>query len=298
MLNRSLPLWMLSSFCLASPVLFAPAASAQANPELGDVRTPPPPPQPVAPVPASEPAPATRRVEHVEHADRYERPAGPFERTVATTGTDHAAMVGHFGVGWFGVMQLPAGGESLTIPTGTMGNNIDAGTLSAPALGARYWLSEGLAIEGALGIGVTSNGVTTRNGNTSTDANGPHLFGMAFHGGLPLVFATSQHFAFELVPELNVGFVTGGQTLAMNDASISGVLLQVGARVGAEIQFGFIGIPELSLQGTVGLHMSYEGRAISVGNMEVSSHRFFFGTTVQGEPWDIFTGNIAAIYYF
>jgi hypothetical protein len=236
-------------------------------------------------------------VERVERADRYDRPAGPFERTVATTGTDHAAMVGHFGVGWFGVMQLPAGGERLTLPAGQMGN-IDDGNLSAPTLGARYWLNEGLALEGALGIGVTSSGTTTQTGNTSTDTNGPHLFGMALHAGLPLVFATSQHFAFELVPELNFGFVTGGQTLAMNDADISGVLLQVGARVGAEIQFGFIGIPELSLQGTVGLHMSYEGRSISVGNMEVSSHRFFFGTTVQGEPWDIFTGNIAAIYYF
>jgi hypothetical protein len=213
--------------------------------------------------------------------------------SVAASGTDHAAVVGHFGVGHFGVIDLP-----VALGTG----NDNAGTLSAPTIGARYWLDERMAIEGALGLGYSSGSVTNKTGNTSTETNTPSLFGMALHAGLPLVFATSKHFAFEVIPELNFGFVSGSQSLAAGKVDLSGMLLQLGARVGAEIQFGFIDIPQLALQGTVGLHMSYQGRSASTTNnnvaVESSSSSFNFGTTMQGEPWDIFTGNIAAIYYF
>ena len=81
--------------------------------------------------------------------------------------------------------------------------------------------------------------------------------------------------------------------------SLNWTMICIGARVGAEIQFGFIGIPQLALQGTVGVHLTYEGSSISLpNNTELSAHRFGFGTTVQGKPWDIFTSNISAIYYF
>jgi hypothetical protein len=265
--------------CLA---LLAGSALAQTNPELGDVNR-----ERVVVVAPAAPAPA---------------PAHP--RTliqVATSGTDHSMMVGHFGVGVFGVLTLPTMGCQGGTPTGG-GCNPDAGaTLSAPTIGARYWLDERMAIEAAVGIGVSSSSTTVENNGTSTDVNSPHFFGMALHGGLPLVFATSKHFAFEVVPEMNIGFVSGGWTATGNNdnnADLSGFLLELGARVGAEIQFGFIDIPQLALQGSVGVHMRYEGRSESVGGSSTSSHSFNFGTTVQGDPWDIFTGNIAAIYYF
>ena len=262
--NNSL-IW--SSLALCSG-LFASAALAQANPELGDVRHNPPPPPP----PAAAPAPHR----------------APFERNVPAAGNDHASVVGHLGVGFFGVSGLP-----YLAGTGP-GDLANPATLSAPTIGARYWLDERIGIEAALGFGFITGGSTARTGNTSVETNDPSLFGMALHGGLPLVFASGSHYAFQLVPELNFGFATGSR----GDADISGVLLQLGARAGAEIQFGFIGIPQLALQGTVGVHMTYEGRSYSLNNSELSTHTFGFGTTVQGEPWDIFTGNIAAIYYF
>ncbi|MET0387968.1 MAG: hypothetical protein ABW321_18495 [Polyangiales bacterium] len=271
---------LVSSSVLGTLVLDDAPAAAQDNPELGDVRhvevrrNPPP------------RAADTRVVVRDTRAD------GPFDRDVALDGTDHASVVGHFGVGWFGIFDLPIAGAT------EAGADFN-GTVTAPAIGARYWLSERLGIEGALGIGVTSGGVTTQVGNVSTTVDSPSVFGLALHGGLPLVFATTSHFAFQLVPELNFGFTSGGFETAGGDVDVSGILLQVGARVGAEIQFGFIGIPQLSLQGTVGLHLSYQGRSASFGeNNEVSSSSFRFGTTVQDEPWDIFAGNIAAIYYF
>jgi hypothetical protein len=174
-------------------------------------------------------------------------------------------------------------------------------TVSAPTLGVRYWLQDWLGIEAALGIGIESSGTTLEDDDGSATTNGPSLFALALHGAVPLVFAASHHFAFEVIPELNIGFATGGiddESPANNDVDVSGVLLEIGARVGAEIQFGFIDIPQLALQATVGLHLRYEGRSQSVGDTDTSNHFFRFGTSIQGEPWDIFQGNISAIYYF
>ncbi|MEY4576829.1 MAG: hypothetical protein RL701_1532, partial [Pseudomonadota bacterium] len=249
-------------------------AQAQDNPELGDVRHNPP------------PATASAHVSVSARADN------PFEGQVATAGTrgnDHSSVVGHLGIGVFGPLTLPYGG-------GTAGGDFSQ-NLSAPTIGARYWLDERLGLEGAVAIGFQTSGTTTQMGNTSVEVNNPSVFGFGLHAGLPLVFASSAHFAFELVPELNFGFVTGGVKPNDVDVSLSGVLLQLGARIGAEIQFGFIGIPQLALQGTVGFHLQYEGRGASTDATEVSSHSFGFGTTVQGKPWDIFTSNISAIYY-
>jgi len=256
-------------------LIVASSALAQNNPELGDV-SPAPPPQPVA---------ASGRV--------TVRSSGPFDGAVARSGTDHASVVGHLGVGAFGTVALPRPGSTAA------GGDFNE-TLDAPTIGARYWLDERLGLEGGLGLAFVSGGVTTEMGNTSTEFNDPHLFGFALHAGLPLALATSDHFTFQFVPEFNFGFVVGGQDtgVAANDVSLSAVMLQLGARVGAEIHFGFIGIPQLSLQGTVGLHLTYQGRSASTDNQEISSHSFSFGTTVQDSPWRIFTSNLAAIYYF
>lgn len=252
-----------------SLTLFTTPVLAQNNPEVGDVRVQP------APVATTTTTTTTS--------------SGPFVTQVATTGTDHAAVVGHLGVGHFGIIELP-------VALSTMADG--RGTLRAPTIGARYWLDERLAIEGAVGIGLETGSVTQKTGNMSLETTNPSLFGMALHAALPLVFATSQHFAFELIPELNFGFVTGGQDLPMDELDLSGVLLQLGARVGAEIQFGFIDIPQLALQASVGLHLSYEGYGAEVGNVSTSTSRLTFGTTLQNTPWDIFRGAVAAIYYF
>jgi hypothetical protein len=262
-------------------VLFSANALAQ-NPELGDVNRQPPPPareRAADPFPARAPAPLV----------------------YSTGATDHSLVVGHFGVGFFGVAGLPVmgcGADGVT--TGATCDPNTTYITSAPTIGARWWMDEFMALEAAIGIGYHNGGSTARTGGTSADADEPGYFGLALHGGLPLVFATAAHFAFMVVPEINVGFVTGGwdSPSGNNDADLSGFLLELGARVGAEIQFGFIDIPQLALQGSVGLRMRYEGRNISVGNNEFSSHRFNLETTVNGEPWDIFTGNITAIYYF
>jgi hypothetical protein len=79
---------------------------------------------------------------------------------------------------------------------------------------------------------------------------------------------------------------------------LSGLLLEIGARAGAEIHFGFMDLPNLSLQGTVGLVVRHESRTVTPpGGMDFSVGSTVLQTTVGNEPWDIFTGNITAIYY-
>jgi hypothetical protein len=271
----------------ASLWLIAGGASAQVNPEVGDV---------------GAQGQASGRVETQgtwqPGTPNQPPPAAeteldtPAENRFGTT--DHGKVVGRFGVGFFGVASVPIGGGTVAAP------DVDD-SVDAPTIGLRYWLWDWMAIEGALGLGITSSGASFESGNTSADNNGPSAFALALHGGVPLALAASQHFVFEVIPELNFGFATGGiddESMANNDIDTSGFLFEIGARVGAEIHFGFIDIPELSLQGTVGLHLRYEGRGVSAGDSDASISSFRFGTNVQGEPWDIFTGSIAAIYYF
>jgi hypothetical protein len=78
--------------------------------------------------------------------------------------------------------------------------------------------------------------------------------------------------------------------------------MNVGAKVGAEIQFGFIDLPNLSLQGGVGLYLQSETvktRADLDGDVtQASVTGTTLGTTLDADPWDIFTSSVSALYYF
>jgi len=116
------------------------------------------------------------------------------------------------------------------------------------------------------------------------------------HGGVPLSLASAGHFSFQIVPELNLGFAGSSATVAGMDVSTSGFHLDIGARAGAEIHFGFINVPQLSLQGSVGLRMNMDSTSSKPGDNGTSN--FSLATTVGDNPWNIFTSNVAALYYF
>jgi hypothetical protein len=109
-----------------------------------------------------------------------------------------------------------------------------------------------------------------------------------------------------MVPELDLGFGSGtifGDT-PDNDQELGAFFFQVGARAGAELHFGFIGVPQLALQATVGLSIRYTSGTLENnfgdprGSTITTVSNFAFNTTVQEEPWDIFTGSVRAIYYW
>ena len=229
-----------------------------------------------APAPASTPAPAQTGMTLPGNTP-----------DAAADATDHAGVVGHFGIGYLGRRSIAI----------DVTNAAEAITKDAPVIGVRYWLDPMIGIDAGLGL-LLSTG-STKTGPTSTDLQGYTVF--ILHGGVPLALAGSKHFSFQIVPELNLGIASskrqGAGGVAGDD--LSGFHFDVGARAGAEIQFGFIGIPELSLQGGVGLALAYDRVKISPAMGDATSvSRTALGTNTGDNPWNIFTGNIAALYYF
>jgi hypothetical protein len=232
--------------------------------------------------------------------------ATPVTAKVEDDSPDHERFIGHLAVGYLGISQIPIG-TAQPAPNGGGVTGPGAGTVTAPVLGVRYWLKRGLGIDAGLGLGYQSGGITTVNGNTTTTvSNNNNAFALALHGGVPIALAEGHHYVFEFVPETNLGFATGtvkgapgaAGGAAGPDTSVNGFRFNLGARIGAEIHFGFIGIPELALQASVGLFLSYSTASASQPNNSWTQNQFNMATTVQGDPWAIFADSISALYYF
>jgi hypothetical protein len=214
----------------------------------------------------------------------------------ATQGeSDHDGVVGRFGVGYLGASSVAFGHGGGAPP--------DVNFLSAPVIGLRYWIDQMIGLDA--GLGFSNTGGSFNNGTTTTDD--ASATAVLIHAGLPLSLAGDGHFSFQIVPEVNVGFSTRKQTdvngPGTEDVTTSGTSINVGARAGAEIHFGFMGIPQLSLQGSVGLGFRTDTGKIetvpAAGASTVTERTSTrIATTVNNNPWDIFTTNVAALYYF
>ena len=199
--------------------------------------------------------------------------------------SDHDSVVGRLAVGYLGRNGVALPGGMGFAPT----------VIPTPVVGIRYWLSDMLGIDAGIGFGLTSGSDENAAGMT-TDDPGWRLF--MIHGGVPLSLASAGHFSFQIVPELNVGFAGASTDVMGVESSVSAFHLDVGARAGAEVQFGFIDVPQLSLQGGIGLRLNMDSSSVDAAGAESSSSNMSIGTTVNGDPWDIFTSNISALYYF
>jgi hypothetical protein len=183
-----------------------------------------------------------------------------------------------FAIGYSGVSQVPTG----------------AGTLTAPAIGLRYWATPMLGIDFAVGFGWLG-GSTELSGQSMDKDN---LFGFVLQGGLPIAIATHRHVSFQVIPFVTFahGQTSTGTTGATTD--YTGMRVEIGARTGFEVFFGFIGIPELALSATVGLQYETLKTSSTSAGLTQSDTTFRLTTTVQNNPWDVFAGNVAARYYF
>jgi len=251
----------------------------------------PPAPAP-EPAPAAAPAPAPVAEPPVAATPATPQPAPATAVTSAAAPSpapavdDHSSVVGHWAVGYQGISSLP-------IATGCCDTNglPQLGTVSAPVIGVRYWSRPTIGVDLGLGLGIQAGSAQ------------PSASGFAFHAGLPIVLAHARHTAFEVTPEATVGFTTGkipaSPTLNLGSGTASGLLLRAGARVGAEVHFGFIGLPELALQATVGLYWRTQTWSLDQGGGgSVSASSTLVTTSVNDAPWGIFTDTISALYYF
>ncbi|MCS6797844.1 MAG: hypothetical protein NZ898_04840, partial [Myxococcota bacterium] len=210
--------------------------------------------------------------------------------------SDHAAVIGRFGVGWCGVTEVPIGGP--------VDENLVERAVPAPSVGIRYWLSEGLGLDIGLGIGFQTFTLEV-DGDEMARGSG---WAFALHGGLPLALHHAKHYKFLFIPELTLGLSGASAPSEMapdNDDLFNGFLLRVGGRAGAEIHFGFIDVPELSIEGSVGLALEVANRGGNFcgdpdcdATFDASASTVGISTFLSEEPWDMFTGNIRARYYF
>lgn len=209
--------------------------------------------------------------------------------TTTTVGpTDHSRFVGDFAIGFMGI-------QTITIASDPVGGTAQ---VAAPVIGLRYWLDEGMGIDAGIGFSFASASATTEAGDTTTDVDNPQPVAFILHGGVPFALADSQYFVFELIPELNVGFA--GNTINDGDLALRGFRLDIGARAGAEVHFGFIDLPQLSLQAGIGVNLAYQSTSATNEDADtsLSTSSTTFATNLGNDPWDIFTSSITALYYF
>jgi hypothetical protein len=204
--------------------------------------------------------------------------------------TDHSQFVGDFAIGFMGFREI----DIATAPVGA------AGPLEVPVIGGRYWLDADMGIDAGIGLVLASGSTTVDMAGTSEDTDNPQPAAFILHGGLPLALADSQYFVFELVPEFNIGFAGNTIEQVGGDLILRGFHLDIGARAGAEVHFGFIDIPQLSLQAGIGLALAYDSTSIEdeAADTSTSVSTTRLATNVGNNPWDIFTGTVSALYYF
>jgi hypothetical protein len=255
--------------------------------------SPSPPAQPPAPPPLAvptSPPPAAEPPADVVHAHPDD------DRT------DPERVIGHLGVTYFDITDLPIANS---VAGGGVPSPLTSSTVAAPVVGVRYWLSKRIGIDGGLGIGVAGGSDQTVTGGQSITISKTSTTGFALHAGLPIALAEGRHYAFLVIPETTIGFTMAtfrpaaapGAT-AIFDQDLSGFLFTLGARVGAEIYFGFIGVPQLALQASVGLSFRRSVYKWSSNGSSSSDGTNTFGTNVNADPWAIFKDAVSATYYF
>jgi hypothetical protein len=221
--------------------------------------------------------------------------SAPAPATATAATTDHDQVVGRLAVGYLGRSTVGFGANQAT-------QNYED-TVDAPIIGIRYWLDPAIGIDAGLGFFTTSGSGEFDDGNDTTNQDFPSTLGFLVHAGLPIALASADHFTFEVIPEVNVGIGSGSISTPTVETTYNGFHLDVGARAGAEIHFGFMKLPQLALQGSIGLLFALDSAKTSVDpevgeTTETTGSRTTFTTTVGSNPWNIFTSNVAALYYF
>jgi hypothetical protein len=221
--------------------------------------------------------------------------------------SDHSVVVNRLALRYFGASQLP----TLSI----MGMNPGAGAnATLHTVGLRYWMSNTFALEGGLSFGFqsASSTTTTRTGSMTTTRteDDPNFFGLGLHVGAPIVLAEAKHVIIHLAPYAALAFgnssITTGENDNVRDVSANAFQLRLGANLAAELQFGFIGVPQLGLQAQIGAALqvnSFSALAELRRNgdsVEISNSSFGIGTTLGPHYGlqDIINGSISAVWYF
>jgi hypothetical protein len=229
--------------------------------------------------------------------------------------TDHSVVVGHLALRYFGTTRATA------LAAAGMGAPSSGGSLDLHTVGIRYWLNGSLGIEGGLSFGIrtASSSTTTVQGSTTTNVNSdaPNALGFGLRVALPIQLAEAKHVSIQLAPYLQLNYARSALQWAdmpatndVTNSSMNFFSLEIGATAQAELQFGFLGAPQLGLIAQFGLGLSYAtvsrtDEQVPSGNRRVSSTttnstgQFNLGTTIGNYSLaDIISGSLSAVWYF
>lgn len=208
-------------------------------------------------------------------------------------------MVSRIGVGWEG---YPAALSRIPTPGGGLG-----ALPSGPMVGARWWFADRLGLDVALGVSVETGGGST-SGVEEEDPPTylPSTTGILMRVGVPYVLYARSHYTFLAQGHLLFGYARNSTTQEIDDgfemrestAVQQSFRIDATVSAGAEVHFGFIGVPELTLQGTVGLGVTHGWWVSETEGITERVHQTRLATTVGNAPWDFFRTAVAARYYF
>jgi hypothetical protein len=217
--------------------------------------------------------------------------------------------VRHVGVGFLGISDLPI---AVAQPEGTKDSpavfpngQVVVATVSAPTLGARFWISKRFGIDAGLGFSYSAGSTSADLGGTTSDVDKQSVFGFLVHAGAPVVITDLQHMTLLVIPAVTFGMASSDVEPIFKEnappaAELRGARLDVGLRAGAEIHFGFMGLPNLALEAGIGVLFTTEWASATVGDQSISDVSMRLSTTSFSDPWDIFrgVGSVSARYYF
>ncbi len=250
-------------------VLGASPAAAQTPPLPPPVAPAATPAAPAAPVnaPAPEPVPtaAAATPAPAAPAAAAEPEPGPIPTSDATpAATDHDAVVGHVGIA---ARRLDPGPLPLSLRPG-QGCPTDMSipcTVTLGAVGARYWMTRNLALNGYLAIGSGGGSLGGQDLDTYLGV-GPIV-------GATLLLANWRHLSIGASPELTViWFRPAGGDVP------STLLVGMSAALEGELHFGFVGVPALSIGLLAGAALNYERAP--------NAHLWSVGVIGAGSIWD------------
>jgi hypothetical protein len=249
-------------------------------------------------------ASATVTADDEEDDDYYEEEAEAEVEAEDSDGhergeSDHDGHVGSLALGFLGTRFVPAAQPHPTAavvltPEGNATVTIEPDEVTVPLFGMRYWINDTVGAELAFGFNVGGGDETIESPNAdptlsqSSERALPSTKAFCGRLGVPLSVFSSTHYNFMLIPELDVGYTsstledfelsTTGEAL---DLQLSGFVFGVGGRVGAELSFGFIDVPQLSIQSAWGLRFESRRRAGRIGDAETVQKETAFGTSLM-----------------
>lgn len=163
-----------------------------------------------------------------------------------------------------------------------------------PTIDMRWWLGEQRRVGIDVGISYFNTAIYTSERRLAKLR--------IFYGklGAPVALTTSQHTTIELIPQIS--YMGSGTVVPEREMAL--YRWDIALRLSAEIHFGFIDLPELSVQSGLGLSVV---RQVLYNRV---TDPFIAGPSAQRAvitevgpyggkgPWEVFIGNLTALYYF